>query len=197
MNSSRPLRNICASAALALAALAQSACAATPPLGAKNENANANANANASTSDSTANASGQRFWYDGGHRKPLQVDPEWVVDFRNSKPDFERRDAARLGAEKSDELAAGVSPVLRDPNGEPRALPGGVVVRLRDVDIADPRKALADAGLEPVRAIDPQQRTWLVASPAGLDSLALANRLHESGRFEAVTPNWWRPRSLK
>lgn len=199
MESSRQLRSLCATAVLAIASLAQAACAATPPPGAAGADANANAeaNANANAADSTANASGQRFWYDGEHRKPIRVDPEWVVDFRNAKPDFERRDSTRLGTEKSNELAAGVSPVLRDANGEPRALPGGVIVRLRDADLADPRKALADAGLEPTRPIDPQQRTWLVASPAGLESLALANRLHESGRFEAVTPNWWRPRALK
>lgn len=187
MGSSRKLQRVCATAALAIASLAQSACAATAPLGPQSANAG----------DSALKTSGEPFWYDGEHRKPLRVDPELVIDFRNAKPDFEKRDPAGLGGEKSDELASGVSPVLRDPNGEARALPGGVIVRLRDADLADPRKALADAGLEPVRPIDPQQRTWLVDSPAGLESLALANRLHESGRFEAVTPNWWRPRALK
>ena len=38
---------------------------------------------------------------------------------------------------------------------------------------------------------------WLVASPPGMASLALANQLHESGRFESAAPNWWRPRALK
>jgi len=189
MQGSSQLRQWCATAALAVASLVQAACAATAAGDAQGASANAGT--------STAEASAARFWYDGEHRRPLRVDPEWVVDFRDAKPDFEPRDAARVGAAKSNELAAGVSPVLRDPNGEPRALPGGVIVRLRDADLADPRKALADAGLEPVRAIDAQQRTWLVASPAGLESLALANRLHESGRFEAVTPNWWRQRALK
>ncbi len=184
MQNSQQLRRICATTAIALASITQTACAVTPAT-------------DAAGSTATPNASTGRVWYDGEHRRELQVDPEWVVDFRTAKPQFERRDPARFGTEKSDGLVAGVSPVLRDSNGEPRALPGGVIVRLRDADLADPRKALAEAGLEPVRPIDPQQRTWLVASPAGLDSLALANRLHESARFESVTPNWWRPRALK
>lgn len=186
MQSSELLRRTLAAAALATAALAQTACAATPPT----------APPGAQAADSTP-AGGERFWYDGEQRRPLRVDPEWVVDFRNAKADFERRDSTHVRSEKADQLDAGVSPLLRDPNGEARALPGGVIVRLRDGDLADPRKTLADAGLDPVRPIDPQQRTWLVASPAGLESLALANRLHDSGRFEAVTPNWWRPRALK
>lgn len=143
-----------------------------------------------------ADASDQHFWYDGDQRRALRVDPDWVADFRGSKPEFERRETSAHSA-KSSGPAPGVSPVLRDESGDPRALPGGVIVRLRDADLADPRRALIEAGLEPVRAIDPQQRTWLVASAAGLESLELANRLHESGRFAVVTPNWWRPRALK
>ena len=192
MNHPRQLRRILVIPALASLFLAQTACAATT---AADPSMPANAPASAAAA-STSKATAERFWYDGEHRRPLQVDPNWVVDFRNAKPDLEKR-SARTDAEKSDELLAGVSPLFRDPNGEPRALPGGVIVRLRDADLDDPRKALADAGLEPVRPIDPQQRIRLVASPAGLESLALANRLHESGRFEAVTPNWWRPRALK
>jgi len=191
MNRPRQLRRILAIPALASLFLAQTACAATTANGPSTP-----APGSAPAAASTSKPAAERFWYDGEHRRPLQVDPEWVVDFRNAKPDLEKR-SERTDAKKSDELLAGVSPLFRDPNGEPRALPGGVVVRLRDADLADPRRALADAGLEPVRPIDPQQRVWLVAAPAGLESLALANRLYESGRFEAVTPNWWRPRALK
>src|SRR5690606_4302916 len=54
MESSRQLRSLCATAVLAIASLAQAACAATPPLGAAgaNADANANANANANATDS-------------------------------------------------------------------------------------------------------------------------------------------------
>lgn len=91
----------------------------------------------------------------------------------------------------------GVSEVLRNEAGSPRALPGGVIVRVHESDRRNAYDVLVDAGLHPVRAIDPEQRSWLVESPAGLESLELANRLHESGRFESASPNWWRPRALK
>lgn len=174
-----------------LAALAQAACAQTSNPGANTAAGDARADAAVD-----APASQQHFWYDGGQRRTLRVDPAWVADFRGTKPDLARR-AGEAGAEKSPTLAAGQSEVLRDETGAPRALPGGVIVRLREADRGDPQGAFADAGVTPVRALDPRQRTWLVEAPAGLESLALANRLHESGRFESATPNWWRPRALK
>lgn len=103
----------------------------------------------------------------------------------------QREDGARTTRE------AGVSEVLRNEAGSPRALPGGVIVRLHESNRRNAHDILVDAGLRPVRALDPEQRTWLVESPAGLESLELANRLHESGRFESASPNWWRPRAPK
>lgn len=110
-------------------------------------------------------------------------------------------------AMSADGLPAGVSPVLRDAlaPAHVRALPGGVIVTLKAPPAgtdaaareATARSELVEAGLEPVRAIGPTDRVWLVASPAGLESLAIANRLHESGQFESATPNWWQSRALK
>lgn len=142
----------------------------------------------------------QRFWYDGERRRELRVDPAWVADFRGTKPNLQRRSEAAApaaGEKKAAGLSTGQSEVLRDESGAPRALPGGVIVRLHERDVGEAAKLFAELGLAPVRALDPQQRTWLVESPAGLESLALANRLHETGRFEMAAPNWWRPRSLK
>ncbi|HEY0879568.1 MAG TPA: hypothetical protein VGE10_14060 [Zeimonas sp.] len=177
-------------AAIALAASGQTACAqmASTATGPSNQAAG------------SAEDTGQRFWYDGERRRELHVDPGWVADFRGAKPNLERRDEAATGTsrgEKDDRLAPGQSEVLRDETGEPRALPGGVIVRLREADIGGAPQLFAALGLTPVRALDPQQRTWLVDSPAGLESLTLANELHESGRFESAVPNWWRPRALK
>lgn len=92
--------------------------------------------------------------------------------------------------------AAVVSPLFIDASGRPRALPGGVIVSLKEVlRDAQAREQLQAAGLTPVRQIG--ERMWLVESPAGLASLELANRLHATGRFEFVQPNWWQPRTTK
>ena len=99
--------------------------------------------------------------------------------------------------EALESLPGTASPVFRDDNGAQLALGGGVVVRLRAADRAYARERLASAGLQPVRPLDPDGHAWLVASPAGMPALELANRLHESNEFESAAPNWWRPRSLK
>ena len=149
------------------------------------------------------NGSGRFHWYEIGEIRTLRVDPAWIADFA-SPPTASTRGKARtplkrfIGGEKAlESLPAGASPVFRDENGAARALAGGVVVRLRDADVPRARSHLADAGLVPVRPIDPEGRNWLVQSPPGLPSLELANQLHESGRFESATPDWWRPRALK
>lgn len=169
----------------------------------------------------------QRYWYDGKRKRTLRVDPEWVADFRSggesaatqsgAKDSGARKTGAtRPGTAESAKRVSrrsplerlepgsartvrgpGVSEVLRNEAGSPRALPGGVIVRVHESDRRNAHDILVDAGLRPVRAIDPEQRSWLVESPAGIASLELANRLHESGRFESASPNWWRPRALK
>ena len=139
------------------------------------------------------------YWYDGGVRRPLQVDADHVARFG---ADTSRRAAdvivpAALAA-KDDSGTGARSPVLRDASGAPRALPGGVIVTLPpDVaSEADARARLAALGVQPVRSIGAGARVWLVAAEAGLPSLQLANRLHESGAVTAQ-PNWWQPRATK
>lgn len=153
-------------------------------------------------SDSGANESGARDpdAGDPGGRKSDATPPAKAertttkagrASARSPLERIRREDNARVTRE------AGVSEVLRNEAGSPRALPGGVIVRLQESDRRNAYDILVEAGLRPVRALDPEQRSWLVESPAGLDSLELANRLHESGRFESASPNWWRPRALK
>lgn len=142
------------------------------------------------------------YWYDGTERKALRIDPAWVADFGAPPVAFGRKPRSPLkrfiGGEKGlESLPAGASPVFRDENGTPRALPGGVIVRPHEADRSEARARLEAMGLVPVRPIDPEGRSWLVESAAGLQSLELANRLHESGQFESASPNWWRPRALK
>jgi hypothetical protein len=150
----------------------------------------------------------QHYWFDGSERRELRIDPSQVADFGKEKGATARPLRPVRESEKSATgLPPRVSPVLTDavsPSG-PRALPGGVIVTLKLAPAgndpaardAQARRQLVEAGLEPLRAIDPEARRWLVASPAGLESLEQANRLHESGDFESAAPNWWQPRALK
>ena len=139
----------------------------------------------------------QRYWYDGEVRRPLWSDETVVADFsaaRGEKSKVLRPAAIAKSGEST-------SPVFRDGPGEKsrtRALPGGVIVTLKTGPGEDRRDALfARHGLQPVREIGSGSGMWLVASPPGVASLDLANRLYESGDFKAAAPNWWQPRALK
>jgi hypothetical protein len=91
---------------------------------------------------------------------------------------------------------AQVSPIFVDASGRPRALPGGVIVSLKQaLPPAQARDRLQAAGLNPLRQIG--ERMWLVDSPVGIASLDLAGRLHADGLFEFVQPNWWHARTTK
>lgn len=127
---------------------------------------------------------------------------------RNSKPDGKNAadavtsgsDTAALSSGAGDASAAAgaaeISPVFVDASGQPRALPGGVIISLKeDLPEAQAQAQLQAQGLTPVRRIG--ARMWLVESPVGIASLELANRLQASGRYDFVQPNWWQPRTTK
>ena len=127
---------------------------------------------------------------------------------RNSKPDGKNAaDAVAAGSDTAASSsgagdasaaagAAQISPVFVDASGQPRALPGGVIISLKeDLSEAQAQAQLQAQGLTPVRRIG--ARMWLVESPVGIASLELANRLQASGRYEFVQPNWWQPRTTK
>jgi hypothetical protein len=186
-----------ATPALGRAAIAASLLAgalAAGPLGAQTPGKSASGSANPTITGPVAH-----HWWDGGVRRPLRVDGQQAARFPAGK-------SAGAGvlvpaatvAAKSGADPDAVSPVLRDDSGAARALPGGVIVTLHDApaDEADARRRLAALGVAAVRPIGADLRAWLVAAPAGLESLALANRLHESGAV-AAQPNWWQPRSKK
>ena len=140
----------------------------------------------------------QLYWYDGGIRRPLWAESGVVADF--SGPTREKSAVLSPSAlAKSDTRRQ--SAVFRDhaqPGGPARALPGGVLIRFAPgTTPAQRQAALARHGLTVLRENGPGSDSWLIESPAGEASLALANRLHESGDFEAAAPNWWQPRQLK
>ena len=140
----------------------------------------------------------EHYWYDGDVKRPLWIDGSRVADFSSQ----ERSHAAvvkAMPATKS--MSEGMSPLFRDnadDSARTRALPGGVVVRLRQVLPDDQARAfLQQRGLKAVREGGQQTGVWLVESAPGTATLELANRLHEGREFVSASPNWWQPRTLK
>ena len=98
-------------------------------------------------------------WHDGDRSREIRIDPTRVADFRATPPAGKSAVVrARSDAEKAAPgLPAGVSPVFVDPDaaGQIRALPGGVIVTLKQPpagnDVAareeQARRQLADAGI--------------------------------------------------
>jgi len=116
---------------------------------------------------------------------------------RDSRPPVETP-AAKAGttATTAGSNGAGASPVFVDAAGNPRALPGGVIVTFREaIDDARAREAIEASGQVPSHRLGP--RMWLVKSPSGTGALETSESLAATGRFDSVEPNWWRPATLK
>jgi hypothetical protein len=142
-------------------------------------------------------APAQAYWYDGAVRRSLTIDPEQLADFRQpgtaaprGRPQLTKGSAAAAG-----KANANISPVFRGvgaPASEVRALPGGIIVTLRTPGSAQSaNQLLAPFGLRVTRQVDSTGLRWVVATAAGMAALDTANRLHESGAFASVTPDWW------
>ena len=140
----------------------------------------------------------QRYWYDGQVKRPLWFEPGWEADFSVRG---KQAPGPLWLAGSSGSSTAARTPVFREGADEfsrRLALPGGVIVRFHRGQDAVQRQALAvKHGLILVREMGGLGRIWLVEAPIGLASLDLANRLFESGDFEAAAPNWWRSQAIK
>jgi hypothetical protein len=134
-------------------------------------------------------------WIDAGILRPLYLDTGLRADFspnQAGKAIVLRRADGPL----KDVPTTLQSPVLRDESGRARALPGGVLVVLAAaLDDGAARALIGRHDVVPVRRI--AGSVWLVASPPGLASLDLANRLSQVGAFQSAQPNWWVDRPLK
>jgi hypothetical protein len=119
------------------------------------------------------------------------------VSGSSARPDADRsRPSGKSDEGATRKEAVQVSPIFLDSTGQPRALPGGVIVSFRqELPEAQARARLEESGLTPRRQLGP--RMWLVDSPVGVASLDLAERLQGDERFEFAQPNWWRPRATK
>jgi hypothetical protein len=147
-----------------------------------------------STQNVAAPSASTHYWYDGQTKRSLDVDTDHVIHFKPNEKAVLVKQVAGLSTEKS--VLNPNSPVFKD-GGTRRALPGGVIVTFAG-SLSDDQamSQLKAKGLEPLRRIGSSD-SWLVASPAGLASLELANQLHESKAFAAAQPNWWSERAKK
>lgn len=140
----------------------------------------------------------QRYWYDGDQRRALWAEPSLVADFAAKSA---RKDVLLVPPALAKGEPRTRSPVFRDRadgGGAPRALPGGVILRLRAPLSAGERDALAARhGLASLRELGEGSGLWFAPTAPGLPALELANRLYESGEFATAAPNWWAPRTLK
>lgn len=93
------------------------------------------------------------------------------------------------------------SPVLRDsasPNSRMRALPGNIIVYLNPSwDSATVDTWALGKQLEIVNKLTIGDNVYVIKTPPGLASLAVANSLHQSGEVLAAIPNWWQPLTTK
>ncbi|TWI76748.1 hypothetical protein LZ24_00369 [Desulfobotulus alkaliphilus] len=160
-------------------------------------------------------------WHDGNRQRVTYLDPAIVAVFGENYEHSSARTA--LASDSSDVVATyrGVqilrvredssvkrqvqsadtgrklSPVFRDggEGGPVRALPGGVIIRLKpQIEAED---WFATEGLTLVRTIPVGDNTYLVASGPGLAALNLANEMHGHKDVVWAQPNWWRPRARR
>ena len=87
------------------------------------------------------------------------------------------------------------SPVLHDgpaPGLPMRAMPGGIVVTFpKDWDRTRIDGWLGARELKVEGDVAPEANMALVSAPPGLDSVRIANELHETGELVDAVPNFW------
>lgn len=157
------------------------------------------------TEKSAGDLAYSHFWYDGGQKRPLAVDPELVGEVQVASGRAARsaggvthapikiRKRSLLQTRTSDGVPT--TPVFRDSNStgaSMRALPGHVLVHFpaewSDQQVRDwARRERVAIG----ERLDFGRNIYLVLSAPGLPALELANRLYETGDVVAAYPNWW------
>lgn len=183
------------------------------------------ASAQAGGSKAPAQPEATHYYYDGPTKREITLDPDLVAEFTSAET--QAKAAAplsgmepagghrgvrfwKINAESAQEVrsvskqagkasASKFSPVFRDAGGRrPRALPGGVILFFKKGWTEDQcRGWIAEKGLTIERKLTVGKPIYLVESPAGLASLELANRLHETGKLVGASPNWWTPVETK
>ncbi len=159
-------------------------------------------------------------WYEKGVAKTAVVDSAMVAEFDRGETLGLHTKAVRLKdlstlsvtmwqLESGSSLAAvktaksinakGVySPVLRDANGQLRALPGGIIVRLNpELSPEAARQWFAERNMTVTRKLEIGKNTFEIASESGMASLELANSLQGVKDVVWAQPEWWQKRVRK
>ena len=159
-------------------------------------------------------------WYERGVAKTAVVDSSMVAEFDRGETLELQTKAVRLKdlstpsvtvwqVESGSSLTAiktaksintkGVySPVLRDINGQLRALPGGVIVRLNpDLTPEAAGQWFAERNMTVTRRLEIGKNTFVIASESGMASLELANSLQGVDGVVWAQPEWWQKRVKK
>lgn len=93
------------------------------------------------------------------------------------------------------------SPILRDSAstaGRMRALPGGVIVYLNpEWDQAAVDAWALGKQLEIINKLAIGKNVYVIKTPAGLETLSIANSLMQSGKVVSAMPNWWQEVTTK
>ena len=130
--------------------------------------------------------------------RSFQIDTAHVVQFggRTQVRKASQAETKQLHTLKSTRGALTSASGSTVSPGRRYGLPGGLIVTLKqDMSEADGRAQLVAAGLKPERQIT--GRVWVVESPAGLETIEMANQQNAKGIFTDVSPNWWTKRALK
>lgn len=164
-----------------------------------------------------ASGANAQSWYDGQQERRLYVDqllraqidfPEAEASTRTASAQTqpgparirlvrdETREARRARTEQAASSGAQLVPVYRDfPHGPLRVASGGVLLRLpADWSLEQQAQWLAQENLAVINSPNASNGYWLVASPPGEASLALAAELFQQPEVISASPNWWQPR---
>lgn len=153
------------------------------------------------------------YWMDGGRKLRLEQVAGLAADFLNDP--FELQDDVgvtevykeypaviiyRLEVDTLEETRAffanadpALSPVFSERGGGLKSLPGGVIVVFTaDSDQSDIEDFLRAEGLESqAKKATWHKRGYVIATPPGMDSVRLANRLAPHSMVAISSPDWW------
>ena len=122
----------------------------------------------------------QYYWYDGDIRRVIQLE---------TQPEKSTRQVAEHPGETAAASTSEGEPAFRE-DGQLKTLPGGVIVKFSPTwDSGQIAQWMSDWGFTDYRPLG-ASHTWIIATEAGLSSLELANRIHESGEVIYASPNW-------